>query len=152
MATRIEGVEGLRARIGQEVGVSEWVVVSQERIAAFADVTGDRQWIHIDRERAATESPYGTTVAHGFLTLSLLSQLHGMAVEVAGFARVINYGLNRLRFPAPVPAESRVRARSKLLGVEDVGGGVQATWAVTVEVEGGAKPALAAEWLLRYYS
>jgi acyl dehydratase len=150
--TRVEGAEGLCSLVGQEVGVSEWHEVSQAAVAAFAEVTGDRQWIHLDRERTRAESPYGTTVAHGFLTLALLSRLHGEAVAVTGFARVINYGLNRVRFPAPVPTGARVRARSKLLAVEKISGGVQATWAVTVEVEGGQKPALAAEWLLRYYS
>jgi acyl dehydratase len=152
MARPVVGLEELRGLVGREVGVSDWFDVTQERVAAFADVTGDRQWIHLDRERARAESPYGTTVAHGFLTLSLLSHLHGQAVRVGGdFTRAINYGLNRVRFPAAVPTGARVRTHSTLQAVEEVAGGVQLTWAVTVEVEGQEKPALAAEWLVRLY-
>ena len=153
MPTRvIEGINELRALVGQEVGVGDWFEVTQERIAAFADATLDRQWIHVDAERARAESPYGTTVAHGFLTLALVSHLHGKAVQVrGGFTRGINYGLNRVRFPAPVRAGARVRPRSTLQGIEDVPGGVQLTWQVSVEVEGEPKPALVAEWLVRLY-
>ena len=148
----ITSVGELKGLVGREVAVSDWLPVSQELINAFADTTGDRQWIHVDAERARTESPYGTTVAHGFLTLALLSRLHGQAVQVrADFSRAINYGFNRIRFPAPVPSGSRVRSRSTLQAAEEIDGGVQLTWAVAVEVEGQPKPALVAEWLGRLY-
>ncbi|MCI0457877.1 MAG: MaoC family dehydratase [Gemmataceae bacterium] len=147
----IEGAEALRALVGQEVGVSDWFTVDQALIDSFAKVTADRQWIHVDADRARAESPYGSTIAHGFLTLSLLSQLHGQAVQVQGGSRFINYGLNRVRFPAAVPAGSRVRTRSTLQALEEVPGGLQLIWAIVVELEGSAKPALVAEWLLRWY-
>lgn len=148
----ISGIIELRGLVGQEIGVSDWFDVPQALVDAFAEVTGDRQWIHLDRERARLESPYGTTVAHGFLTLALLSQLHGQAVQVRGdFTRAINYGLNRVRFPAPLLTGSRIRTHSTLQTVEEVPAGVQLTWAVTVEVEGQPKPALVAEWLVRLY-
>jgi acyl dehydratase len=139
----------LRQFVGKEVAVTDWVTVSQERIDAFADATEDHQWIHVDRERAADESPYGTTVAHGFLSLSLLPYLLGQAVEIQGTRLGINYGLNRVRFTGPVPAGSRVRARFRLAAVEDIAKGVQTTWDVTVEREGEAKPVLVAEWITR---
>ena len=149
----IEGAEELRTLVGTEVGRSEWFEVTQERINAFADATEDHQWIHINAERAKTASPFGTTIAHGFLTLSLLPHLAADAVSVKGnFKMGINYGLNRLRFVSPVPSGARVRARFTLQAVEEVAGGIQVTWAVTVEAEGGTKPALVAEWLVRYYS
>jgi len=119
----------------------------------FADATEDHQWIHIDTERAKSASPFGGTIAHGFLTLSLLPHLASQAVKVQGdFKMGINYGLNRLRFPSPVPVGSRLRARFTLQSVEDIPGGAQIIWAVIVEVEGSEKPSLAAEWLVRYYS
>ena len=129
--------------------MTDWLAVSQERIDAFADATEDHQWIHVERERAARESPYGTTVAHGFLTLSLLPYLLGQAIEIQGTRLGINYGLNRLRFTGPLPAGARVRARFRLAAVEDIDQGVQMTWNVTVEREGEAKPVLVAEWLTR---
>jgi acyl dehydratase len=148
----IDGIDELKSLIGQEVSASDWFEVTQERVNAFADATGDHQWIHIDAERAKAASPFGTTIAHGFLTLSLLSHLAEQAVSVKGNIKMgINYGLNRLRFPSPVPVGSRIRARFTLQTVEDVTGGAQITWAVTVETEGAAKPSLAAEWLIRYY-
>jgi acyl dehydratase len=147
----IESVEALRTLVGQEVGVSDWFTVGQPLIDAFAEVTADRQWIHLDAARARAESPYGSTIAHGFLTLSLVSHLHGQAVQIRGGSRVINYGLNRLRFPAAVSAGARVRARSTLEALEEVPGGVQMVWAITVELEGSAKPAAVLEWLLRLY-
>jgi acyl dehydratase len=126
--------------------------VDQERIAQFAETTGDRQWIHLDSARARTESPYRSTIAHGFLTLSMLSELSREAIDIRGeFKMRINYGLNRVRFPAPVPAGARVRGHFTLASVEDFEGGSQVTWTVIVEVEGGAKPALAAEWVTRLY-
>jgi acyl dehydratase len=145
-------VEQLRALAGQEAGVSDWLTIDQPMIDGFAEVTGDRQWIHVDPRRARTESRFGRTIAHGFLTLSLLSRLSHDTVHISGnFAMRINYGLNRLRFPAPVPEGSRIRARFTVGSVEDVEGGHQVVWLVTVDVEGSQKPALAAEWILRLY-
>jgi acyl dehydratase len=151
MTTEIESVAGLGELVGREVGVSEWVEVSQGRIDGFAEATEDRQWIHTDPERAARESPFEGAIAHGFLTLSLLSELGRTAVSVGGVRMGINYGLNRVRFVSPVPAGSRVRGRFTLAAVEEIEGGAQATWGVTVEREGGDKPCCAAEWLVRYY-
>ena len=149
----IEGIEELKSLIGEEVGASDFIEVTQSRINDFADATEDHQWIHIDVERAKTDSPFGSTIAHGFLTLSLLPHFAAQAFTVRGnFKMGINYGLNKLRFISPVKSGSRVRARFTLQAVEDVAGGAQITWAVTVESEGGAKPALAAEWLVRYYA
>jgi len=149
----IGGAAELRSLVGQEVGVSDWFTVTQERINAFAAVTEDRQWIHCDADRARAESPYGTTIAHGYLTLSLLSHLLSQAVRVRGpFSRVINYGLNRVRFPAAVPAGGRIRARCTLQAVEEVPGCLQVTWAVTVECEEQPKPVMVAESLSRFYS
>ena len=152
MAVRIVSVEELRSLVGQELGATDWLVVDQRMIDAFAQATGDHQWIHVDRERARKESPYGRTIAHGFLTLSLLSRLSNEVIEVRGdFGRRINYGLNRVRFPAPVPEGSRIRARLTLGSLEDIEGGHQIVWQVTTDVEGSQKPALAAEWLIRLY-
>ena len=145
----IPGIAGLKDWVGKEVAVTDWLTVSQERIDAFAAASGDDQWIHVDRARAAVESPYRVTVAHGFLTLSLLSVLMREAVEIRGVRMGINYGLNRVRFTGPVPAGSRVRARFRLAGAEPIDGGVQATWGVVVEREGEAKPVLVAEWITR---
>lgn len=148
----IDGIPELRARVGSEVAVSEWLALDQSRIDAFAGASGDHQWIHVDLARASAESPYGRTIAHGFLTLSLLSQfLHG-SVEIRGnFKMGINYGLNRVRFPAPVPVGSRLRARFTLQSCDDFPGGIQNTWLATVEAEGAAKPCLVAEWVVRAY-
>ncbi|HKC53337.1 MAG TPA: MaoC family dehydratase [Burkholderiales bacterium] len=149
VAKIIRRIEELGQLVGKEIAVTDWFTVSQERIDVFAGATEDYQWIHVDRERAVKESPYGTTVAHGFLTLSLLPRLMGQAVEIQGMPLGINYGLNRVRFSGPVPAGSRVRARFRLAAVEDIDRGVQITWNVTVEREGKAKPVLVAEWLTR---
>lgn len=153
MAARvIEGIDELRTLVGQEVGVSEWFTMGQDRIGAFADTTEDRQWIHLDRDRALRESPYRSTIAHGFLTLSMLSEFSREAVDIRGeFKMRINYGLNRVRFPAPVPSGARIRGKFTLAAVEDFDGGVQVVWNAVVEVEGGTKPAVAAEWLTRLY-
>src|SRR5206468_3480233 len=125
---------------------------TQALIDAFAAVSHDHQWIHVDSVRAPTDSPYGSTIAHGFLTLSLLSHLFAQAVQLEGnFTMRINYGLNKVRFPAAVPAGARIRARFSLQTVADVPGGVQLTWNAQVDVEGGPKPALVAEWLGRVY-
>lgn len=144
----IPGIDGLKDWVGKEVAVSDWVEVSQERIDAFAAATGDDQWIHVDPERARRDSPYGTTVAHGFLTLSLLPYLV-REIEIRDVRMGINYGLNRVRFTGPVPASSRVRARFRLDAAEPIEGGVQSLWTVTVECEGHPKPALVAEWITR---
>jgi acyl dehydratase len=149
--TEIENLDGLREHIGREVATSDWLEVSQERINEFAEATEDRQWIHVDPERAARESPFKETIAHGFLTLSLLSELMKRAVMVGGLRMGINYGLNRVRFVSPVPAGSRIRGRFMLSALEEIKGGAQATWNVTIEREGGDKPCCAAEWLVRYY-
>jgi acyl dehydratase len=148
----IHGLDELRAAAGVEAGVSNWYEVSQEKINLFADATGDHQWIHIDRERAERESPFHTTIAHGFLTVSLLPMLLKEAVKVDVNAKLsVNYGFNRLRFVSPVPAGSRVRVRVTPNTVKDVEGGVEIAWGIVVEVEGGAKPAVVAEWLGRLY-
>jgi len=153
MALRtIESIEEARSLVGQEVGVSDWIEVSQERINAFAEVTGDHQWIHVDPERARRESPFGTTIAHGFLTLSLITQMQSQAVRIAANQKMgINYGLKRVRFVSPVRAGARVRSRSKLDSLEDFQGGVQLTWHLTVEIDNSEKPALVADWIGRLY-
>jgi len=145
-------ITSIRDRVGRELAVSDWYAVTQERIDLFANATGDRQWIHVDPARAAAESPFKTTIAHGFLTLSLVSDLMRNAVQFTGLRMAINYGVNRVRFVSPVPSGSRVRGRFTLAAVEDVTGGVQATWQVTVEREGGDKPSCVAEWIVRYYA
>ena len=148
----ISSVEEWKSLIGQEVAAGDWFEITQDRIDAFAEVTLDRQWIHVDPERAAAESPYGITIAHGFLTLSLLSHLLSAAVRIdAGFTRGINYGINRLRFPSAVTCGSRVRGRFVAQSVKDIEGGVEVVWAITLEVEGREKPAAVVEWVLRQY-
>jgi acyl dehydratase len=137
--------------VGREVATSDWLVITQDRINAFADATGDHQWIHVDSGRARAETPFGGTIAHGFLTLSLLSALMRDAVTVDGPHMTLNYGLNRVRFVSPVPSGSRIRARVALATVDDMGDSIQATWGVTIEREGGDKPAVVAEWIVRYY-
>jgi acyl dehydratase len=145
-------IEEIAASIGHEAGVSEWLTVSQELIDQFATLTGDSQWIHVDPERARCESPFGITVAHGFLTVALLSKLVSQAVDLQIESKLrVNYGFNRLRFPSPVRAGSRIRARVAPNAVRDVEGGVEIAWGVVVEIENQAKPALAAEWLVRAY-
>ncbi len=141
----------LRDRVGQEVAVSAWLEVSQARIDKFAEATDDRQWIHIDRARAAAESPFKTTVAHGFLTLSLVSALIRRALTFGGVRMAINYGVNRVRFVSPVPSGARIRARFTPTAVDQASGGVQVTWSVTIEREGGDKPCCVVEWLVRYF-
>jgi acyl dehydratase len=144
------GVDELRAAVGTSLGVSDWVTVDQSRIDQFADATDDHQWIHVDEERAKA-GPFGTTIAHGFLTLSLLPVLVGQVFSVEGTKMGVNYGLNRVRFTAPVPVGSKVRAAVELADVSDVTGGVQVTTKVTVEIEGSERPAVVAEWLTRRY-
>jgi acyl dehydratase len=153
MALRvIHSLDELKQLTGQEIGVSDWLEMSQERINQFAGATGDHQWIHIDVARAKGESPYGTTIAHGFLSLSLISTLLAGAVRLEiGGKMGINYGLNRVRFPSAVPSGAHVRGRFMILQVEEFSGGAQFTWGVTVEVEGAPKPSVAAEWITRQY-
>jgi acyl dehydratase len=149
----IKNPQSLKALVGGEISVTEWFRVTQERIDQFAEATEDRQWIHLDRARASKESPYGATIAHGFLTLSLLSHLMKEAIQVqSGVRLAVNYGLNRVRFPAAVRADSRIRARIALLDLKELSDSVEATYSVTMESEGSAKPACVAEWVVRYYS
>jgi acyl dehydratase len=144
-------VDQLTGIIGQEM-VSPWREVTQDQITQFADITGDKQWIHVDADRAGRESAFGGTIAHGFFTLALASRLLRDAVGSIDGARMgINYGLNKVRFPAPLPTGSRVRGRCALLRVDAIEGGVQATWSILVERDGSVKPCCAAEWLVRYY-
>ena len=144
-------IRELERRVGDEVAVSPWVEVSQERIDTFARAIEDFQWIHVDRERAKS-SPFGGTIAHGFLTLSLLSRLSEMTFSFADRRMGVNYGLNRVRFTSPVPSGARVRARFTLHKFEKIDGdGVQVTWSTVVEIEGREKPALVAEWIGRHY-
>jgi acyl dehydratase len=150
--TTFESVAKLNEHLGEEVAVSDWFTVAQDRINAFAEATEDRQWIHIDPERAVRESPFKEPIAHGFLTLSLLSELMKRAIAVDGVRMGVNYGLNRVRFISPVPAGAQIRGRFTLASFEEIKGGVQATWNVTVERQGGEKPCCAAEWLVRYYT
>jgi acyl dehydratase len=151
MTTTIDGIDGLKSQVGQHLGYSEWHEVTQEQINLFAEATGDHQWIHVDVERAKS-GPFGGPIAHGYLTLSLTPTLLTEAFVVTDISMGINYGLNKLRFPAPVPVGSKVRLGAELAHVEDTPGGAQVTLAVTYETEGGTKPVCVAEVLFRYYS
>jgi acyl dehydratase len=144
------GVDDLRGAVGTRVGSSDWVTVEQDRIDTFADATGDHQWIHVDADRAK-DGPFTTTIAHGFLTLSLLPVLLAQVYKVDGVRMGINYGLNKVRFTSPLPVGSKIRGSVELADVTDVDGGVQITNTVTVEIEGSQRPALVAEWLTRQY-
>ncbi len=141
----------LKDLLGQEIGVSDWITVTQERIQLFADATNDHQWIHLDAERAKA-GPFGTTIAHGFLTLSLLPEMAASAFAVSETRMGVNYGLNKVRFPAPVPSGSRLRGRFKLVGYEPLEGGAQITVQVTMEREGSDKPVCIAESIGRRYA
>lgn len=147
----INGIEELNSLIGQELGVSEWLTITQERINAFADATGDHQWIHVDAEKAAKLTPFGSTIAHGFLTLSLMPQFSYELYEIKGVQMALNYGTNKVRFISPVPVNSRIRMRATLQSVEPVEGGVQMTVLGTFEREGQEKPVCVAEALTRIY-
>jgi acyl dehydratase len=151
MATvEVEGVEGMLALVGREIGPSEWRPVTQADIDAFAELSGDDQWIHVDVERARAESPFGTTIAHGNLTLSLVDGFRGELISSTGFALGVNYGWNKIRFPAPVPVDSRVRARAEVVSVEEVGGGWhQVVTRFTLEVEGNEKPCFVGDSVTR---
>jgi acyl dehydratase len=147
----IEGLDGLRALVGQEIGVSGWKEISQDLINQFADATEDHQWIHIDVERAQRESPFGTTIAHGYLILSLVVPFNAEIFTVEGVKLVVNYGLNKVRFVSPVPAGSQLRMRAKLDELSEVPGGHQAALSLTLERENEEKPACVVEQLIRFY-
>jgi acyl dehydratase len=148
----ISNPQSLNEFVGREFQVTEWFRVSQERIALFAEATEDRQWIHLDRAKATNESPYGTTIAHGFLTLSLISHFLKSAIQIQGGVRLaVNYGLNRVRFPAAVRADTRIRARIALLALKELSDSLEATFNVTIDCEASEKPACVAEWMVRYY-
>ena len=151
MVETYKSAAALEAAVGTEIGPTVWFTIDQDRVNGFADVTEDHQWIHVDKERAA-KGPFGTTIAHGFLTLSLLSHLVSELRRVEGVRMGINYGLNKVRFPAPVPVGSRVRARTTMVSAEPTGdGAVQVVNRVTIEVEGSPKPACVADWVSRFY-
>jgi acyl dehydratase len=148
----LETPHSLRDWVGRELTLTDWFPIAQERIEQFAEVTEDRQWIHVDRERAQRESPYGTTIAHGFLTLSLLSRFMKEAIQIrGGVGMSVNYGLNRVRFPSAVRADSKIRVRFILQSLTDVPDALEAVFSARVEVQGSAKPCCVAEWVVRYY-
>jgi acyl dehydratase len=148
----LESPQSLKDFIGREIAVTDWFPITQEQIDRFAEVTRDQQWIHLDRERAQRDSPYGTTIAHGFLTLSLLSHLMSRSFQIRSVRMTINYGLNRVRFPAPVLANSRIRARFAVQSITEVPGTLEAIFDITIETESNEKPCCVAEWVLRYCS
>ena len=150
MAKTAIGLRDLESRVGEEVGISPWVEMSQQRIDLFARATEDFQWIHVDPARAKS-SPYGGTIAHGYLTLSMLPKLAESTFEFSDRKMGVNYGLNKVRFTAPVPSGARIRGRFKLTGYEKLDGGVQVTWNVTIEREGGDKPVCVAEAIGRHF-
>lgn len=150
-ATQFSTIQDAKARVGQEIGVSNWMLIEQERVNAFAQVTGDQQWIHVDVERATRESPFGGPIVHGYLTLSLLAKFAQECIHVEGIKLAVNYGLNRVRFAAPVKVGSRVRAKFVLGAVEEIPGGAQLVWQAVIEIEGGDKPACVAEMVTRWY-
>ena len=149
--TTVDGVEGVQGLVGQHLGYSDWVQVTQEQVQQFADATGDHQWIHVDVERAKRESPFGGPVAHGYLTLSLIPSLLPEIVDITGFRMGVNYGTEKVRFPSPVPVGSRVRAGATLASATPFEGGIAMNMDVTVEVEGGSKPAMVATVVYRRY-
>ena len=147
-----ENLDSLKGFVGREIATTDWFTVTQDRIQRFAEATEDRQWIHLDQARAQRESPYGATIAHGFLTLSLLSHLSKKALEIrTGVRMIINYGLNRVRFPAPVRADSKIRARFTLQSLIEISDAREAVFSVVVESESAGKPCCVAEWVVRYY-
>lgn len=148
----LESLQSLKDFVGREIAVTPWLSVMQERIRQFADATEDRQWIHLDPERAKHESPYGATIAHGFLTLSLISHFLREAIQLpASVRQTINYGLNRVRFPAPVRAGENIRARIRLQSCRELPDSFEAVYEITIEAQGAEKPCCVAEWILRYY-
>jgi acyl dehydratase len=149
--TSVEGVEGVQSLVGQHLGYSEWRTITQEQVNQFADATGDHQWIHVDPERAAKESPFGGPIAHGYLTISLLPSLIPEIVEIEGFRMGVNYGTEKVRFPSPVPVGSRVRAGATMASATPFDGGIAMHLDVTVEVEGASKPSMVATVVYRRY-
>jgi acyl dehydratase len=148
----LEDLGSLKEFVGREIGITGWLTLTQKRIEQFAEATEDRQWIHLDRERAAAESSYGTTIAHGFLTLSLVSYFVREVIQIRrGVRMAVNCGLNRVRFPSPVRSESKIRARVALLTLKEFPDAVQVTFGVTMESEDSDKPCCVAEWVVRYY-
>ncbi|MFF7448987.1 MULTISPECIES: MaoC/PaaZ C-terminal domain-containing protein [unclassified Streptomyces] len=151
MSITVNGIDELKKLAGSDLGTSEWIEVTQERVNTFADATGDHQWIHVDPARAA-EGPFGAPIAHGYLTLALFIPLFTELLDVQGVTTKVNYGLNKVRFPAPVKVGSRIRLLGRLTEVEDVPGGVQITVDGTIEIEGGAKPGAVLQSLSRFYA
>jgi acyl dehydratase len=150
MTTTVQGIDGLKELVGQHLGYSDYVEVTQEQVNLFADATGDHQWIHVDPERAKA-GPFGGPIAHGYLTLSLAPALLPQILQVSGISMGVNYGTEKVRFPSPVPVGSKVRAGAQLVSVDDVAGGAQVTMDVTFEVEGAPKPSCVAQVVYRYY-
>jgi acyl dehydratase len=151
MTTIIEGIDGLKAKKGEHLGYSDWLEITQERVNEFAEATGDHQWIHVDPERAKT-GPFGGPIAHGYLTISLAPMLLPQVMRVEGIQMGVNYGINKLRFPSPVPVGAKLRVGASLADVEDIQGGAQVTLDLTFEVEGKDKPSCVAQAVYRYYS
>ena len=150
MTTTVEGIAGLREKVGEHLGYSDWTEITQDQVNLFADATGDHQWIHVDPERAKS-GPFGGPIAHGYLTLSLGPQLMPQILIVKGIKMGVNYGAGKVRFPSPVPVGSKLRLGAELQSVEDVAGGAQVTMVFTFEVEGAPKPSCVAEIIFRYY-
>ena len=150
MTTTVDGIAGLKELLGQHLGYSDYMEITQERVNLFADATGDHQWIHVDVERAKAESPFGGPIAHGYLTLALTNLFLPQVVEVRNVSMGLNYGTGKVRFPSPVPVGSRLRAGVELTAVDDIKGGIQTTMVITVEREGSDKPACVLESLSRY--
>ncbi len=148
--TTFDGIDQVRAAVGTHLGYSDYTEVTQERVDQFAEATGDHQWIHVDVERARAESPFGGPIAHGYLTLAISNELLPQILEVRGVSLGVNYGVDRIRFPAPVPVGSRLRAGAELVDVSDVKGGIQTLVRITLEVEGGTKPVCIIDSLSRY--
>jgi acyl dehydratase len=151
MTTKLQGIEGLKAKLGEHLGFSDWHEVTQDQVNRFADATLDHQWIHIDPERAKA-GPFGGPIAHGYLTLSLAPHLLSQVLQVGGIKMGVNYGLNKVRFPAPVPVGSKLRVGAAIVEVEDIAGGAQITVDMTFEVDGQAKPSCVAQAVFRYYT
>ena len=151
MTTIVQGIDGLKEKVGEHLGYSDWVEITQEQVNLFADATGDHQWIHVDPERAKS-GPFGGPIAHGYLTLSLGPQLMPQILRVDGISMAVNYGAGKVRFPSPVPVGSKLRLGAELISVDDVAGGAQVTMLFTFEVEGAPKPSCVAEIIFRYYA
>jgi acyl dehydratase len=148
--TEVQGIEGMKALVGEAIGPSEWRTITQADIDAFAELSGDHQWIHVDVERAKSESPFGTTIAHGNLTLATVDGFRAELISSSGFALGVNYGWNKIRFPAPVPVDSRIRAKAEVVSVDEVGGGwYQVITRFTIEVVGGDKPCFVGDSVTR---